>query len=217
LEAIFIGTAASVAALVATELYCHRDLAHRAVVLHPHLRIALDVLYRALVGTDPRAWAIVHRRHHRMADTHGDPHSPAEHGLWTVLLLSGVLFRRARPHGLPKQRLLAAGGHLTRGAIIALLLLCVSVPTVVLAVVIHAATYLFVVGAINSLGHAVGGRPFPETPGTNVPWTALLLFGQSYQNNHHHRPEHARMGRFDPLYPVLVVLDAIHLAEIRGR
>src|SRR5215468_2525946 len=59
---------------IATSIYLHRALAHRALHVHP----ALDVLFRTLLwmttGQNRREWVAVHRKHHTFTDRAGDPH-----------------------------------------------------------------------------------------------------------------------------------------------
>lgn len=217
MEAALIGLGLSIAGLVSTELYCHRCLAHRSVDYPRWLRAVFDVTYRATVGTDPRAWAIVHRRHHRFADKSGDPHSPHAHGVVYVLVASGILFHRARPRNLPPAGGPRAAAVALRLAIVTALLPFFAPHALVLATAIHISVYLTVVGAINGLGHSIGGRPFPQAAGTNIPWLSLPLLGQSYQNNHHFKPTEVRMGRFDPMYPVILGLELIGVARVGGR
>src|SRR5712692_5528768 len=63
-------------AAVATSVYLHRGLAHRALVLHP----VTDVCFRTILwltrGQNRREWVAVHRKHHTFTDQEGDPHSP---------------------------------------------------------------------------------------------------------------------------------------------
>src|SRR6266542_3245795 len=75
-------------AAVATSVYLHRGLAHRALVLHP----VTDVCFRAILwmttGQNRREWVAVHRKHHTFTDRVGDPHSPQLLGFWRVQILN---------------------------------------------------------------------------------------------------------------------------------
>jgi stearoyl-CoA desaturase (delta-9 desaturase) len=56
------------------------------------------------------------------------------------------------------------------------------------------ATY-HTVWAVNSLGHAIGKRPFSTSDqSTNISWLAPFTFGDSYHNNHHAFPTSAKHG-----------------------
>ena len=63
-------------AVVATSIYLHRALAHRALVVHP----VADVVFRTVLwlttGQRRQEWVAVHRKHHAFTDREGDPHSP---------------------------------------------------------------------------------------------------------------------------------------------
>ena len=73
-------------AVVATSVYLHRGLAHRALRLHPFL----DWLFRCVLwittGQNRREWVAVHRKHHAFTDREGDPHSPLMRGFWKIQL-----------------------------------------------------------------------------------------------------------------------------------
>ena len=73
-------------AAVATSVYLHRGLAHRALRLHP----ITDVCFRAVLwlttGQSRQQWVAVHRKHHTFTDREGDPHSPRLLGFWRVQL-----------------------------------------------------------------------------------------------------------------------------------
>ena len=81
-------------AVIATSVYLHRGLAHRALRLHP----ATDVCFRALLwlttGQSRREWVAVHRKHHTFTDRHGDPHSPQLLGFWRVQLWNVYYYAR---------------------------------------------------------------------------------------------------------------------------
>src|SRR5258706_11209983 len=74
------------AAVIATSVYLHRGLAHRALRLHP----LADFLFRCILwlstGQNRREWVAVHRKHHAFTDKEGDPHSPLLEGFWKVQL-----------------------------------------------------------------------------------------------------------------------------------
>ncbi|HET8576128.1 MAG TPA: fatty acid desaturase, partial [Methylomirabilota bacterium] len=74
------------AAVIATSVYLHRGLAHRALKLHP----LADWIFRFILwfstGQNRREWVAVHRKHHAFTDTEKDPHSPLVHGFWRIQL-----------------------------------------------------------------------------------------------------------------------------------
>jgi stearoyl-CoA desaturase (delta-9 desaturase) len=74
------------AAIIATSVYLHRGLAHRALKLHP----IADWIFRCILwistGQNRREWVAVHRKHHAFTDKEGDPHSPLMFGFWKIQL-----------------------------------------------------------------------------------------------------------------------------------
>jgi stearoyl-CoA desaturase (delta-9 desaturase) len=101
---VVMGAAAVVAGLVvtqvamcATTVYLHRCLAHGGVALRPGLRGFSRVVIWITTALKPRQWARVHRYHHAMEDTAGDPHTPrnfggGRSGAWQVLWRNASLY-----------------------------------------------------------------------------------------------------------------------------
>src|ERR1700674_3768475 len=81
-------------AVIATSVYLHRGLAHRAIRLHP----VTDGCFRALLwlttGQSRREWVAVHRKHHAFTDRAGDPHSPRLFGFWNIQLWNVYYYAR---------------------------------------------------------------------------------------------------------------------------
>ena len=81
-------------AVIATSVYLHRALAHRALRLHP----VVDRCFRAVLwlttGQSRREWVAVHRKHHTFTDREGDPHSPRLLGFWNVQLWNVYYYMR---------------------------------------------------------------------------------------------------------------------------
>src|SRR5260370_42580991 len=74
------------AAVIATSVYPHRGLAHRALRLHP----LADWGFRFVLWFTPRQnrreWVAVHRKHPALTDTEKDPRSPLGHRLCHIPL-----------------------------------------------------------------------------------------------------------------------------------
>src|SRR3970282_344345 len=77
-----------------TTIYLHRTMTHQALTLHPAIGNLMHLWLIVTTGIVPREWAAVHRKHHRFSDQEGDPHSPYIEGLWKVLFLNVVMYRR---------------------------------------------------------------------------------------------------------------------------
>src|SRR5687767_3150365 len=63
-RALLAGLVVAQVATLATTVYLHRALAHRAITLHPVVAFACRFLIWITVGIKPRQWAVVHRKHH---------------------------------------------------------------------------------------------------------------------------------------------------------
>jgi stearoyl-CoA desaturase (Delta-9 desaturase) len=219
-------------AAVATSVYLHRGLAHRAVRFHP----VADVVFRAMLwlttGQNRREWVAVHRKHHTFTDQEGDPHSPRLFGLWRVQLWNVYYYVREahNPETLRTfapditqdwwDRTIFSWGLSGLGLGIGVLCLTLGVWTGLAAGLVHAVLYVFVVTPlINGLGHWRGAQNFSNTA---YNWRALawVTAGESLHNNHHAHPRAPKfsMGRFefDPSWVVIRCLAAVGLAKITG-
>jgi stearoyl-CoA desaturase (delta-9 desaturase) len=233
LIATVVTLAVTEAAVIATSVYLHRGLAHRALRLHP----IADFLFRCILwlstGQNRREWVAVHRKHHAFTDKEGDPHSPLLEGFWKVQL--GNVFYYVREARNPEtitrwakdikddiwDRLLFNWG--TAGAIVGVALVMLLLgPIWGLAVSIaHFVLYVFVLApAINALGHWWGRKNFLTNSGTNIRLLAWLTGGESLHNNHHAFPSSPKfsMGRFefDPSWIVIKILVALRLVSLIG-
>lgn len=217
-------------AVIATSVYLHRALAHRALTVHP----VADVLFRTVLwlttGQRRREWVAVHRKHHAFTDRDGDPHSPRLLGFWRVQLLNVYYYMREVRSAatvqkfapdLPEDRLdraVFSRGWAGLGLGIALLCLVLGVGPGLLAALAHAVLYVFVMAPlINALGHWRGAQNFSNTA-YNSPVLAWVTGGESLHNNHHAHPRAPKFSvrRFevDPSWLVIRALAAVKLVVI---
>ena len=194
----------------------HRLFAHRAFKTSRPLKIFLASAGAIAGQGPPLIWTAHHRRHHRVADQPGDPHSPyadeepglkgAVKGLWHAHL--GWLFDRdlssdpirycpdlARDKDIrfiSKYFVLFVLAGLLIPGLIAFALTGTFVGF--LTGVLWGGLVRFFVGnhvtyAINSVGHYFGSRRFATgDESRNVSWLAIPSFGESWHNNHHAFP-----------------------------
>ena len=222
----------------------HRLFTHRSFKTTPLLRGVFAALGSAAIEGPVTAWVADHRKHHAFSDREGDPHSPhVGHGHGLGGALRGLLHAHVGWLFLHTQRgskeryapdLLAdpvvrwvdrtfllwvvvglvvpfglgwlIGGSLS-SALTGLLW-----GGLVRMLVLHHVTY-----SINSICHFFGGRRFTtDDHSRNVPWLALLSFGESWHNNHHAFPTSAAhgMGRreFDVSALIIRSLERVGLA-----
>jgi len=200
----------------------HRLFTHRSFKAKPAVRAVLAVLGSAAIEGPVISWVADHRKHHAFSDQPGDPHSPhVDHGVGWLGALRGLahahvgwLFihtqRGARARYAPDLLAdpairfvdrtfvvwvigglgLAFGLGVAIGGSLAAGLTGLLWGGAIRMFVLHHATY-----SINSICHVFGRRGFVTTDESrNVPWLALLTFGESWHNNHHAFPTSARHG-----------------------
>lgn len=234
LTSILIATAVAFVltqiANVATTVYLHRSLAHRAVTLSPPLIGGMRVVVWLLTGIRPRQWAAVHRKHHAFTDEEADPHSPIRLGWWRVQLTNVVLYRRVArddaqvaryARDLPRTKLdryLLDHALLGLGITTAALVLWLGWTTGLLAAGLHFVLYLNLSAAVNAVAHTFGTRPY-ENSATNLQWLAFLTCGEGLHNNHHAAPTSATFaldrGQLDPGWLFIRAARKLGLAKIR--
>ena len=173
---LLVAVALAQIASIATSVYLHRGLAHRALRLHP----VADLCFRAVLwlttGQIRQEWVAVHRKHHTFTDREGDPHSPRLFGIWRVQLLNVYDYvREARNHETVRRfapdivldrwdRAIFSWGVSGVGLGIALLCLTLGVWPGLTAAFLHAVLYVFVMAPlINGLGHWRGAQNFGNT------------------------------------------------------
>src|SRR5262249_11726241 len=172
LLALIVVFVVSQMATLATTLYLHRTLSHRAITMRPWLAFLFRPLLWITTGIRPREWVAVHRKHHAYTDVEGDPHSPKLLG-WTAVQFGNVsLYRkvatdpeqvRRYARDLPQDRWdRVFFDHSWLGLTIGISFLVVVFGPFVglLAAGIHAGLYLSLNAAVNAVTHTFGGRPF---------------------------------------------------------
>ncbi len=205
LTALMTGFVLTQIANVATTVYLHRALAHRAVTVSTPLAVIFRVTIWLLTGIRPRQWAAVHRKHHAFTDEEADPHSPAQLGWVRVQMTNVHLYRRVArddeqvtryARDLPPTRL---DRLLLDHALVGLSLAALCLVAVLgwwggfIAFGTHVVLYLSLSAAVNAVAHTFGTRPY-ENSATNVRWLAFLTCGEGFHNNHHAAPTSARFA-----------------------
>jgi stearoyl-CoA desaturase (delta-9 desaturase) len=200
----------------------HRLLTHESFKTYAPIRNALAVAGAMSGQGPPITWVAHHRRHHRVADKEGDPHSPhlgdgtglrgIVKNLWHAHLgwqldpnltsdpmrycpdvVRQRSMRRISAWFLP----IVAAGVLLPGL---LELAITGTATGALTGILWGGLVrLFLVNhmayAINSVCHYFGRRRFATTDESrNVIWLALPSLGEAWHNNHHAFPKSAVHG-----------------------
>ena len=227
-----VAVALTQVAVIATSVYLHRQLAHRALTLHPAAELAFRTVLWLMTGQRRQEWVAVHRKHHAFTDREGDPHSPLLFGFWRIQLLNVVYYMREAKSqetlqkyasDIPEDRLdraVFSRGMLGLGVGITLLCLVLGVWAGLITAAAHAMLYVFVVAPlINGLGHWRGAQNFQNTA-YNSWGLAWLTGGESLHNNHHAHPRapkfSVRRFEFDPSWLLIRGLAAVRLVAIVG-
>jgi stearoyl-CoA desaturase (delta-9 desaturase) len=229
----FIAVALSQIAVMATSIYLHRTLAHRALRLHPVADMVFRIVLWLTTGQSRQQWVAVHRKHHAFADREGDPHSPRLLGYWRVQLFNVYYYVREARNAqtiatfapdLPEDRLdrvLFSRGIVGLGIGWVFLCAIVGFWPGLLAGLAHAVLYVFVLAPmINALGHWHGGQNFENTA-YNWRLFAWISGGESLHNNHHAHPRSPKFSvrrlEFDPSWVIIRALEAMRLLVVVGR
>ena len=200
----------------------HRLFTHRSFKTTRSVRALLAVLGSTAVEGPVTEWVATHRKHHRISDRPGDPHSPhVDHAPgWRGALRGlghahvGWMFRgkdMANPARYAKdllgdRDLRFIGRTFPLWAAVGLLVpfglgvaLTGSLVGGLTGLLWGGAVRVFllhhVTFSINSLCHYFGRRPFQTgDQSRNLAWLAPLAFGEAWHNNHHAFPTSARHG-----------------------
>ncbi len=201
----------------------HRLFAHRSFKTRRPVKIFFAVAGAMAGQGPPLIWTAHHRRHHRVADKPGDPHSPylddepglrgAIKGLWHAHL--GWLFDRdlsSDPIRYCPDLARDRDMRVISRYFLPIVLAGIVLPGLIDFGISGWAWQALLTGmlwggfvrfffsnhityAVNSIGHYFGRRRF-ETPdeSRNVGWLSILSFGESWHNNHHAFPRSATHG-----------------------
>jgi stearoyl-CoA desaturase (delta-9 desaturase) len=226
-----VGVGVTLLANLATTIYLHRALSHRALTMHPAVIQVFRFLTWITTGIRPRQWVAVHRKHHAYTDVVGDPHSPVLHGWVKVQMLNVAMYRAEARNpetlakyakDLPQTRADRwCYDHALLGLAIgvALLVLAFGWQIGLLGAFVHINLYLGGSAAVNAIAHHFGRKPYDNTAG-NLQWLAFITAGEGLHNNHHAAPTSAKLAHrwyeIDPGWYVIKTLTWLRLARPRA-
>jgi stearoyl-CoA desaturase (delta-9 desaturase) len=230
LLALLVGAGVTLLANVATTVYLHRTLSHRALTLSRPVAQVFRFLTWITTGIRPRQWVAVHRKHHAFTDIEGDPHSPVIHGWVKVQMMNVAMYRREaqNPETVRRyakdiqpttmDRLFYDHALLGLGLGVAFLVVVFGWQVGLLAAFVHVNLYLGGSAAVNAIGHHFGRRPYDNSAG-NLQWLAFITAGEGLHNNHHAAPTSAKLAHrwfeIDPGWYVIKALTWARLAKVR--
>ncbi len=229
--AVVIGFLLSQVASLATTVYLHRASTHQSVIFHPAVEFFFQLNLWITTGIKRVEWVAIHLYHHLHSDVEGDPHSPLVFGFWKVQLWNVVLYRRVAKD----LKVLQYGKHLKLswaeryifkysilGPVIGIGIACLIFGWKIglLLSATHAFLYLFFLNnLVNGLCHWSGYKNFPEAHAYNNKWVAWITAGEGNHNNHHARPDFARLA-VEPSEPdfgwiLIAILKSLRLAKVK--
>lgn len=190
-------------------LYLHRSQAHRGVTFDPRVAHFMRFWLWLTTGMVTKQWVATHRKHHRFTDVEGDPHSPKNEGIWSILLAGALYYASAAKD----QKMVAQYGVGTpndwverkvytpynfAGIAIMLIIDCMIFGWWGLLAWVCQMIWipLWAAGVINGLGHWWGYRNTDtKDHSTNIlPW-AFFIGGEELHNNHHANPASPRLSQ----------------------
>ncbi len=213
-------------------LYLHRSATHEGVKFHPVVEHFMRFWLWLTTGIVTLEWVAVHRKHHAFSDREGDPHSPAEEGLFAIVF-GGVFFYR---EAAADQDTLTKYGRgcptdwverqvYTRNRMLGLLVMaCIDLMLFGLpwGVVVFSAMAVWIPifgNVINGVGHAIGYRNFAtKDQSRNIIPLGLWIVGEELHNNHHADPRsasfRAKWYEFDIGWVYIKALSWVKLAQV---
>jgi stearoyl-CoA desaturase (delta-9 desaturase) len=202
-DAVAVGVAGYALRAIGITAGYHRYFSHRSFRTSRAFQLVLAVLGTLALQKGVLWWVAHHRRHHRYADAPGDPHSPAQGGLWWAhvgwFLAAGSerTDRRIVRDLARVPELVWLDRHFVLPSVVFAMLLALAggVRWVLWGSVVATTLTWHLTYAVNSLGHRVGRRRY-DTPddSRNSFWLALLTWGEGWHNNHHRYMRAARQG-----------------------
>jgi fatty-acid desaturase len=213
-SAIFLIIAGCICSVLGNAILLHRYYTHHQFTLNKYVEYSL-LPFAILLGIgSPVMYATMHRQHHRVCDTPGDPHSPSQLGRWVVY--SGLwefypvsYFRKLNAPIAkdllknPVQKFI----HIHYYTIwITALFVCAVITTPVTAILLFSwiPVYQKVIENI-----VVNGICHPGPGILNWPQFGLLTGGESQQKLHHDDPAKVKYSDnwlIDPAWPIIKVI-----------
>ena len=216
----------------------HRALTHKSILLGPKMMAWLGMTGGWFTGLDPKTWSCMHRLHHLHSDQKADPHSPNILGLMGVWLgqytaymkiqkallagdeeISSVVADIPFDVGFVYRKNLSWFPYLAHAALAILFSIYFDSSLIGLGYFLGIMSHPVQGWMVNALAHRYGGRNFNSNDNSrNNHFVALFVFGEGFQNNHHHYPERANFSvkwyELDLGYVLCVLAENLGLLKI---
>ena len=225
--------------LFAQTFFHHRYAAHRAFTMSKgweRFFFWYSYFTQGSSYMSPRVYAILHRIHHAYTDTEHDPHSPQyDKNVVTMMWRTSVTYVQIMKNqipveerflkNVPEKNWLDWWGNtwysriLWSGVYVWFYVTFAPSAWWYLLIPVHIVMGPVHGVIINWFAHKYGEVNFPtDNTSKNLFKVDLLMLGEGYHNNHHKYPSRsnfaARRGEFDPVYPIIRVLDKCRVIRI---
>jgi len=234
LEFILIALAMTHITIVSVTVYLHRHSAHRSLELASPVKHFFRFWLWLTTGMNTKVWTAIHRKHHALCDTPGDPHSPVHYGFEKVLTQGAELYDeeskqqktldqygRGTPDDWIENKLYGPYKHTGITIMFVLDVFCFGFLGLTMWAIQMLWIPFFAAGVVNGLGHHWGYRNFEsKDASTNISPIGILIGGEELHNNHHTYPLSAKLSvkkwEFDIGWAYIKVLSALGLAKVKN-
>lgn len=223
--------------MISVSLYLHRGLAHRGLSFHPAVEHFFRFWVWLTTGMHARQWVAIHRKHHRFPDKPGDPHSPHEFGLWSMIFGKGADTYMSA--GRDANLVMTYGAGCPRDKIERVLYTPYFMQGPLLLLVIDVLLFgwwgiaiwlwqkiwmpFFGAGILGGLSHWWGykhAEPKDGSYAVNCTPIGIFLAGEELHNNHHCEPGNPKFSRkwyeFDVSWMWFKILNFFGLAWVNS-
>ena len=220
--------------IVCVTVYLHRGITHKGLTFDSKLSHFMRFWLWLTTGMVTKAWVAVHRKHHRFTDKEGDPHSPHQVPLLTVLFLGWMLYmaentnkQLGKQYAPDVQEDWIEKNIYTKynwvGIIIMLIIDVLLFGWIGLTIWSIQMIWIpfWAAGVINGIGHYYGYKNGDSGDSSRniVPW-GTIVGGEELHNNHHDTPASPKLSRkwfeFDIGWMYIKILAYLRLAKLRS-
>lgn len=219
--------------IISVTIYLHRHQTHLALELSPWASHPMRFWLWLTTGMITREWVAIHRKHHRLVEQPGDPHSPQQHGILKVLFSGAWLYAdgtrnrrdmeqygRGTPEDWIERNVYSRYPNLGYLSLLCGLTALFHGWGIIMWLVIIAWIPFWAAGVINGIGHWWGYRNTDTQDSSRniVPW-GIIVGGEELHNGHHHRPASAKLSEkwweFDIGWMYIRILETLDLARVK--
>lgn len=221
--------------IVCVTIYLHRHQTHRALDLSPWASHPMRFWLWLTTGMVTKEWVAIHRKHHRLCERPGDPHSPQIHGIAKVLFGGAWLYADAArdkkdmeqygkgtPQDWIEKNIYSRYPNLGYLSLLCCLTAIFHGWGIVMWLTIIAWIPFHAAGVVNGIGHYWGYRNTNTRDCSRniIPWD-FWIGGECLHNNHHARPASAKLSmkwwEFDIGWFYIRVLEILGFARVLVR